>query len=69
MSSSKTLVFAAGLLAAAATLSAQRQMTAAEASAQFDRANRSFADARYEDAYKQFNDAFSAARAASPRPP
>src|SRR5205814_7339581 len=57
---SKSLVLTVGLMAAAATLGAQRQMSATEATSLYDRATRSFADARYEDSYRQYNDVFSA---------
>lgn len=49
------IVLAITILAAAATLGAQRPMTPSETAALFGRANRFFADARYDQAYKQYS--------------
>jgi predicted aspartyl protease/Flp pilus assembly protein TadD len=50
------------LILAAATLGAQRPLTSSEAATEYDKANRSFADARYDDAYKQYTKVFSGAQ-------
>jgi predicted aspartyl protease len=57
----RILVVAMALAAAAVTLQAQ-DMTVNQASAQHERARTAFADAHYEDAYKQYNKVFSASR-------
>jgi predicted aspartyl protease len=54
------LVLAAAILAASGTLGAQRRITQSEAEGLFHSADRSFADARYEDAYRQYNLVLSA---------
>ena len=47
-------------MAGAGTLAAQRGLTASEAIVQSQRADKAFAEARYEDAYKQYAKVFSA---------
>ena len=49
------IVLAAAMIVAAGTLGAQRRITPSEAEVQYQTANRSFAEAQYEDAYKQYN--------------
>jgi predicted aspartyl protease len=57
------LVLSIAVLAAAATVGAQRPLTPKEAASRYERATRSFADAQYEDAYRQFNEVFSTGEA------
>jgi Flp pilus assembly protein TadD len=54
-------LFALGvaILAAATTLGAQRHLTPKESAARYERASRLFADARYDDAYRAYNEVFS----------
>src|SRR5713101_4205576 len=54
------IVLAAAMMVAAGTLGAQRRITPSEAEVQYQTANRSFAEAQYEDAYKQYNLVLSA---------
>lgn len=58
----KTSALALIFLAAAATLHAQRPLTPSQAQTQYERAGRLFADAKYEDAYKQYNQVFGNAQ-------
>ena len=60
----RIFVLAVALFAAAGTLAAQRPLPPSELAAHFERANRMFAEARYEDAYKQYNQVFSSGDAA-----
>jgi len=58
----RVLALAVALIVAAAALGAEQPMKPSEAAAEFDKANKLFAEARYEDAYKQYNKVFSAAQ-------
>ena len=55
----RLFVLSLAMLAAAATVGAQRPLSSKEAASRYERAMRSFADAQYEDAYRQFNEVFS----------
>ena len=55
----RLVVLSVAILAAAATLGAQQRLTPKQAAAKYSRATRSFADAKYEDAYKEYNEVFS----------
>lgn len=56
----RTVLLALALLLGAGTLGAQRDLTPSEATVQSHRADRAFAEARYEDAYKEYAKVFSA---------
>ncbi len=56
----KAVVVATAIVAAAATLGAQRNLTPSEAIVQAQRADKLFADARYTDAYKLYAKVFAA---------
>jgi Flp pilus assembly protein TadD len=54
------LILAVAMVAAAGTLGAQRQPTPDEARSELQRAERSFSEARYEDAYRRYNEVLGA---------
>ena len=55
----KPFAIALALAAAVVTLSAQHRLTAIEATTALERGGKSFSDARYEEAYRQYNEVFS----------
>jgi predicted aspartyl protease len=59
----RALLLCVAILAAAATVGAQKRLTPKEAADRYARATHFFADARYEDAYKQYNEVFSTGEA------
>jgi tetratricopeptide (TPR) repeat protein len=59
----RALALTVAIFAAAVTLGAQHPLTPSEAADRYARATRYFADARYEEAYKRYNEVFSTGEA------